>query len=357
MSSAKTYFHTFDAMRFFSFLLVFVHHWPLEKPVFVNFFTKSGGIGVLFFFVLSGFLISYLLLIEKKDNGKILLKNFFLRRILRIWPLFYAMILFAFLTPLLLKLLNLSFSGSGYSPDWLMSCLFLENYKIMIEGVFPNVSPLPVMWSLCIEEHFYILWGLCFFFIPVRKIPLFAAISIVLANVVRVFYFFLGINAIDLFANIDFFAFGALIAYTLLFKDKLLKFVEQISLRWKYLFAIFTICLVFVSPNIHSVYTNLISLPVFAICFSILILFTLTKKNRIFISDKSLSSKFGIYTYGLYLYHTIVINSLLRFIEFFSISVNWLIFGVASLILTIIISYLSYLLFEKQFLKLKKYFY
>lgn len=355
MSDKKTHFHTFDALRFFSFLIVFLHHAPFEKPEIVSYFTKSGGIGVLFFFVLSGFLITYLLLYEKSIKGKISLKNFFIRRILRIWPLFYAMIIVAFLTPYILNIIHLNFSGNGYTPNWLVSCLFLENYKMMITGDTPNVSPLIVMWSLNIEEHFYILWGLLLYLIPVKKIPWLIVISILLANITRLIYSHFSINMLDLFSNFDFFAFGAIPAYLLLFKGEVLKKFNHIGQWERYLILILTIALVVVSP--HSGLSNLITLPVFAFLFMILIIFTLTEKYRLYIPDNSPFSKLGIYTYGLYLIHTIIINLVIRISPLLPFHLNWLTGGFSALILTIICSMISYHLFEKQFLKLKHYFY
>jgi len=357
MTNTKTHFHTFDALRFFSFLLVFLHHSPFEKPAIIEYFTKSGGIGVSFFFVLSGFLITYLLLNEKKSRESISLKNFFIRRILRIWPLFYAMILFAFLTPFLLSALNFSFSDEGYEPNWLMSVLFLENYKMMLEQQLPDVSPLPVMWSLCIEEHFYIIWGLCLYYIPCKKVPLLLLISIVIANSARIFYYLKGIPTLDLFSNLDFFAFGAIPAYWLLFSENYIRKFEKIRFSVRIMLVFITLVIVIISPHIELPYINLISMPVLAILFSMLILFTITEKNSIFISQDSVLSKLGIYTYGLYLIHTIVINLVVRLSPVLSFQMNWLSGGLVSLILTILISIASYNMFERQFLKLKKYFY
>ena len=84
LNTSRRYFHTFDALRFFSFLLVFFQHLPGSGFRIVDFFQKSGEVGVSFFFVLSGFLITYILLYEKTTKEKIKLKNFFIRRILRI---------------------------------------------------------------------------------------------------------------------------------------------------------------------------------------------------------------------------------------------------------------------------------
>src|SRR5688572_28858033 len=94
---SKQQFHTLDAFRFFAFFKVYIFHatavvmaaegsvleWVKEHVAF------GGGIGVSFFFVLSGFLITYILTTEKLNAGTINLKNFFLRRAFRIWPLFF----------------------------------------------------------------------------------------------------------------------------------------------------------------------------------------------------------------------------------------------------------------------------
>ncbi|MGK0390860.1 MAG: peptidoglycan/LPS O-acetylase OafA/YrhL [Maribacter sp.] len=357
MTKTRKHFHTFDALRFFSFFLVFIHHLPGSNSPLISYFTKSGGIGVTFFFVLSGFLITYILLHEKLNLGKISLKKFFMRRILRIWPLFYAMILFAFLTPFILKLFHLSSSNEGYEPNWLMSILFLENYKMMITDSFPNVSPLRVMWSLCIEEHFYIIWGVAISFLSIKKVPHLIMFSILLANICRILYGYIGIETIDLFTNIDYFAFGAIPAYILMFKSELLHKIETLSLRIKYLLTFFAASLIFIIPNLEMEWLTYIYPLIYGVSFSMIITFTLCEKNSLHISDGYWISKLGMLTYGLYLFHPIVINLLIRTREMLPFQMNWGMFLLLSIICTIAISIISYHLFEKQFLKLKKYFY
>ncbi|MCX7986742.1 MAG: hypothetical protein N2662_07370, partial [Bacteroidales bacterium] len=88
--------------------------------------------------------------------------------------------------------------------------------------------------------------------------------------------------------------------------------------------------------------------------FSSTLLFTLPPTNRLFISDKKWVSKLGIYTYGLYLFHTIIIN---LFHQVNTLAFSWPIFTVITLMVTILVSMVSYHIFEKQFLKLKTYFY
>ncbi len=356
METKRKHFHTFDALRFFSFFLVFLQHIPFLNNTPFRFFSNSGGIGVTFFFVLSGFLISYILLHEKIATHKINLKNFFIRRVLRIWPLYFAMILFAFLTPYILDLLHLSSSNEGYEPNWWYSIFFVENYRMMFTHSFPNVSPLRIMWSLCVEEHFYIIWGLVFYFISIKRVPYFIGISIVVATISRIIYGYYGLSTSDVFSNIDYFAFGAIPAYLLVQKNAVLSKLETVPLYLKQFFLVATFAFVFLIPMIHFKGFNYLFPIVLGILFATIIGFTISVKNPLKIKDSYWVSKLGKYTYGLYLFHTIVINLLLQLANNVTFLSNKLIFISIAMLLTVIISILSYNLFEKQFLKLKKHF-
>jgi len=354
MNRRRKHFHTFDALRFFSFLLVFLHHSPVPASSWFAYLSRSGGVGVVFFFVLSGFLITYILIDEKVSNGSISLKKFYVRRILRIWPLFYAMLLLAFITPYLLDALHMKYSNEGYRPDWLMSALFLENYKMMITGSFPNVSPLGVMWSLCIEEHFYLVWGILISVIAVKRIPIVILGSILLANICRIIYIDRGLATIDLFTNIDYFAFGAIPAYLLVVRNDLMVRLETFHPVVKYVVVAVTLVITFAQPNIKQQWVEIGSPLLLGTFFSLTILFTLPATNHFKIGDNTWVSRLGVYTYGLYLFHTIIINF---FKHTKMIAFGWLVFLIISLAVTILVSVLSYHIFEKQFLKLKTYFY
>ena len=102
----KIYFENLDGLRFLCFLSVFFFHSFHTEYAYIkntetyNFIKFSvfgnGNLGVNFFFVLSGFLITFLLIAEKELNGQINLRKFWIRRILRIWPLFYFCVFFGF---------------------------------------------------------------------------------------------------------------------------------------------------------------------------------------------------------------------------------------------------------------------
>lgn len=348
----RVHFHTFDSLRFLSFLLVFLRHSPVPEDSFLYYFSKEGGIGVSFFFVLSGFLITYILILEKiNNNGTIPLKKFFTRRILRIWPLYYAMVFFAICTPFILNFFNIPYSDEGYQPNWLFTLTFLENYMVMYTHQLPNVSPITVIWSLCIEEHFYIFWGLAFYFISLKNIPKLILGSIVFSFIMQIVYGKLKIPTLDLFTNIHYFAFGAIPAYIFVFREDIIKKLETISAVYKYIYAFLVLAVIVVIANSKVITDAKLESFILSILFSGLILVTLGKKNVFKISDESILAKLGKYTYGLYLFHTILLMFFIRMGSMFNL--NWISVVLLSFISSVVCAVLSYHLFEKQFLKLK----
>lgn len=357
----KRHFQTFDALRFFAFFKVFLLHLPIVAFPFFSFLKDGGGIGVIFFFVLSGFLITYIILEEKTQTGSLNLYHFFARRVLRIWPLYYLMIAFAFFLPFALSLLNLPSSDSGYKPNWLMSFSFLENYKMIFSHDSPNVSPLNVMWSLCIEEHFYIIWGLCLFFIRVDKVPLLIVLSILIANVSRYLFSLYDLSTLDILTNIDYFAYGAFPAFLLIRKNALFDRINRLPSWLLTLTIMIIITYIVTSPHLIYFQKDLIEPTIWGVSFAFIIFIVVPNQSRFTINDRNILSRLGVFTYGLYLYHTIIINLFIQLFKKSDISldipINAILFSAISLLVTVLVSILSYHLFEKQFLKLKKYFY
>ncbi|MBC7451947.1 MAG: acyltransferase [Cytophagales bacterium] len=357
----KKHFNTFDALRFFAFLKVFLFHLPIEIFPLFNYLKSGGGIGVYFFFVLSGFLITYIILEEKKHTGSLHLGNFFMRRILRIWPLYYLMIGIAFATPYLLSLLQLNYSDNGYQPDWLMSLAFLENYKMIFEGVYPNVSPLGAMWSLCVEEHFYIVWGILLSVVSIKKTPIVIIGSILLSALSIIVFIQYDVWPLDISTNLIYFSFGAIPAYLLSTNEArvghaatTIPFIYMVS--W----IVCTIVYVTVAPNIAYPFHELVDAIMLSLLFSGIIFLVITG-GKFKIEDDNVFSRLGKYTYGMYLYHVLVIAVLIQvFIKnkwAIDTSFQAILFLCSALIMTVSISVVSYELFEKQFLKLKRYFY
>ena len=342
---------------------VFLLHLPILAFPWFNYFKAGGGIGVQFFFVLSGFLITYIICVEKKETGKLNLRNFFARRILRIWPLYYLMVAGAYLTPYLLAhFTNLTSSPEGYEPKLCISVLFLENYKMMFTHQHPSLSPLGIMWTLCIEEHFYIIWGLLLYYMPIKKLPTLIITCLLLSPLCRAIYVHYNIPTSDIFTNIDLFAYGAIPAYFLIqYPEQLENKINTISYPVKALFLILLLTAVAIASQFtYSEQAFVLLTALMGILFCLLIFLILPEQNRIKINDRNILSRLGIYTYGLYLYHILVINLLKQVYMKKGWDVNTspgaISFSFVALLLTIFCSILSYHLFEKHFLKLKKYF-
>lgn len=363
MIRQRRHFDTFDALRFLAFFKVFLLHLPILAFPWFNYLRAGGGVGVQFFFVLSGFLITYILMDEKEHAGKVNLKNFFVRRIFRIWPLYFLMLFVAYATPYILSnFLHLSSSNDGYVPKLIYSALFLENYRMMYTHNHANVSPLSVMWSLCIEEHFYIVWGIVAYFMSTRNILYFLLTSVFTGILARWLYAANNIPSLDLLTNIDLFAFGGIAAYFMVYKPILSgKFSDRFSIQGKKLYVLLLITIVVVfSQYADNDYSFIWMTTLLGLGFSLLVFFCVEGKERLIITDTNILSRLGIYTYGLYLYHTLIINLLKQVFA----KLNWgldsswyaIVFIIGSAVLTIICSIGSYYLFEKPFLRLKKYF-
>lgn len=355
----KQHFESFDALRFFSFLIVFFSHLPYSKINGLHFLKLEGTIGVNFFFILSGFLITYILLFEKKIQGSINLKHFFAKRILRIWPLYFVVILFAFSSNYIIQFLGLSSSNVGYSPNWLLSCLFLENYMVIHHHSYANISPLPVIWSLCIEEHFYIIWGILLYFIKIQRVLPIIITLIIVGYISRFIFVYNNWLFKDIFTNIDYFMYGAIPAYFYVNnKEKFNSIVATVSNYIKTVIIILSILLIYFASHYGFKNSALVTPIAYGILFTSVLIIFIPNDANFKINPNSIISKLGKYTYSLYLLHVVIINFFIQLFTKINVSIenNSIVFILISFATTILASYISFIIIEKPFLKLKKYF-
>jgi peptidoglycan/LPS O-acetylase OafA/YrhL len=143
----QRHFGSLDGVRALAILSVILHHTTTgikELPV-----TQTGFLGVDMFFVLSGFLICTLLLREQKRTGTIGLKGFYIRRSLRIFPAYYALLI------ALTLLYTFVSKGTALSQNFFASLPYNLTYTsnwIVMDGM------IRVLWSLATEEQFYLIW-------------------------------------------------------------------------------------------------------------------------------------------------------------------------------------------------------
>ena len=161
-ASQRFYRPELDALRFFAFLCVFLTHyrrpdpdvhgaaWALQTASFVRLLQDCGVFGMLVFFLLSSYLITELLLRERERTGTVHLKAFYARRVLRIWPLY----LFALAACAVIgRFVPEYWLGYG---RFLAMLLFAGNWYVGRHGY--GTGPYGPLWSISLEEQFYLLW-------------------------------------------------------------------------------------------------------------------------------------------------------------------------------------------------------
>ena len=149
-SQAPLSIPSLDGIRAISFLLVFFAHAGLDACV-------PGGLGVTVFFFLSGYLITTLMRQELAETGGVSFKHFYLRRVLRILPPFYTVLLLA-------ALLSVSgvFAGPPQTRPLLAQIFHFANYWTVQHGYDGEIPGTGVYWSLAVEEHFYLIFPALF---------------------------------------------------------------------------------------------------------------------------------------------------------------------------------------------------
>ena len=317
-----------DTFRFCAFLNVFLFHATTQ--------WSAGYLGVQLFFVLSSFLLTFLALNEIKQTGSFSRINFFLRRAVRIYPLYFMVVAVSFY---LLPIIAASFHRTVSLPDnkW-MYWTFLSNFDSQ-----DHIFALKFLWSISVEEQFYILFiGLSYFFkrniyLPVTALILLSFGSPFVTQMTGISNYH---NPLTYFAD---FGIGMLAAKVYFDRSQLLKNFNLLLLT---IFA-GTMALVCFRISWLSAMQN-ISFAVFAASCLLLAINVFQRKSY----KKWLpvfTETLGRYTYGLYVYSGFVLTFSGMFL---SASNTYLVLLIEFSIL-ILVAVLSYHLFEKRFLELK----
>lgn len=369
VEKVKVYFPGLNALRFLAAFLVFASHVELLKSRngFENYYytptvSELGGSAVTFFFVLSGFLITYLLFIEKDLSGTISLRQFYLRRILRIWPLYYAVVLAGFFIFPHIPYLQNSISGELYVDFYPKVFLFLflmPNISYILFPYTPYISP---AWSIGVEEQFYLAWPLL---LSRTKKPLRLFIMLICAiyllKVILSLIQLISDKRIDeiaqkvleimYFARFECMIIGSIFAYVL--HRKKAELIKILFNKYIQIFSYITIIAFLATGFKIPVFNHII----YSLLFGIIILNISSNPATIFKLENKPLNYLGKISFGLYMYHELAIGISIRFLGDFSFnfnnsSPNYLLY-VFALLLTIGIASLSYFLLEKPFLKLK----
>lgn len=376
IESNKVFFPNLEGLRFFAFFVVFINHATGSLGYFNSSasysfirsnYLWSGDLGVSFFFVLSGFLITYLLLKEKELSGKINIKNFYLRRALRIWPLYFlivamCLVVFPMFEPILPKWFPISVTTDELNKWFYLT--FTGNFDYLYNGI-TNVL-IGILWSVSVEEQFYLFWPLIVAFIP-NKYLLKTFIVIILASVAFRFFYSQGnamLNKYHSLSSLSDLATGGVIAY-LAFQKTTIEWIEKTP---KYAIALLYLLLLIMIPmrlytwkfGVYYSHASSIMPLVYSTLFALIILEQNYAKHSLFkIKNWKLISSFGKFTYGMYCYHMIVFFVVLFLFYLMGINIQqmskytFIILLLISFFSTILVSELSYQYYESIFLRLK----
>lgn len=357
------YFPNLNGLRFIAAFLVLIHHAEQFKSLYniENYWITSpfieiiGKLGVILFFVLSGFLITYLLLAEENSLERISVKKFYMRRILRIWPLYFFVVMLAFFVLPHIEIFTLPNFGrdaiySNLAWKLILYVIFLPNLVIPLWGVVPYASH---TWSIGTEEQFYLVWPVLLNSIKKHRMLLMVGIIgfyltvkfFLLTSFGNLIPYNTEIKEIWHSFPIDCMAIGGLYSILLFQKSKYLKYIIRTDLFY------LSICLIGLLM-IKGVYIPYIHYEFYSVFFGLIII-NFAVNDRIKISlENTILNYLGNISYGLYMYHPIGIILTLYITQSLDIHTNWLIYPL-SLIFTIIMAGLSYKYLESYFLKFK----
>jgi len=350
MTKDFNYIFHLDAVRAFAVLLVLVHHW---LPEINGISFEMGKYGVDLFFVISGFLITSILIKQRKRLSEVSafrsLKQFYMRRTLRIFPIYYLFLLFFVFMGLIFNL----WSWHDYQIKYYF--FYFSNFLFFIDQSI-NLTHL---WSLSVEEQFYLIWPWIILFIPQSKMKMSIIFFIFVGFLTHFIGWRIDFNVRTLpFANFHTLGVGALLAYYYVyFPEKLSFFTTKLSI-----FVPLSIFLFVLLYYVHTISVVTILLFQLMICTTAVLIVLKSVYGFTGLLGKIATNSsivhFGKISYGIYLYHKPIPMLLnLFWSKIFHTQLNSVLCFIATLILTLLISHFSWIVIEKPILRLKdKYF-
>jgi peptidoglycan/LPS O-acetylase OafA/YrhL len=355
-SNALTYMKQLDGLRAMAVLAVlWTHYLPEEYWLFGIYW---GGYGVRLFFVLSGFLITGILLksrqyiIQGKQCSFFALRQFYIRRFLRIFPLYYAILALTFL---------IAIPQIKEAIVWHL--LYLSNVYFSLQGRFYGSAG--HLWSLAVEEQFYLLWPWIILFLPRRWLLPTIIIFIVIAPLFRFISTVVGVNLVAIWVltpnACDALCLGALLAYLNSHEDELL-ISKQRVLCFFLLIGLFITIVLPILPYLNA--QNLVVSALADTGRGLIFAYLVAAAANGFKSfvGKVLESRPMVYlgkiSYGVYLIHAFMPEIIYRIFNYFDLADynSPLTIAFCSTVATITVATLTWHFLERPINDLKRFF-
>ncbi len=382
---SRIFFPGLNILRFYAAVAVIAEHVATSSNIrglshFPNLFEPltylfpAGREAVTLFFVISGFLITYLLLAEQEQTGTVSVRKFYIRRMLRIWPIYYLVVILGFFVmPIVFGSHNV-ISPRGYvftlsDPDfWPKLGLFMFMLPNVVFALAADFIPAPHLWSIGVEEQFYLIWPLLMK--AFRKRIGRVIYAIILAKVVATWAFLyllklpgdrndVLLRLISAFLHdwrLDSIAVGAFCAYMLfLNRTWFLRIVFHPVVKYGSA-AIFIWHILFFDTYSPG-YLLLLSM-----LYALVLMNIAANPKPLFRFENRVTGFLGNLSYGIYVYHYLILYALLQVFRLvgFSAEGDPLLFNIAiyggTLLISIAAAALSYRFIETPFLRLKSRF-
>jgi peptidoglycan/LPS O-acetylase OafA/YrhL len=360
------YLEGLNTLRFFLAIIVLLGHCNQNLVGYSIFWFSGasvmlkGGLCIEFFFVLSGFILTHIAYKEMQKSRTICIEKFFIRRALRILPLYYLAVILGYL---ILGIIYPFFTGEKYLSfsiaEGLPYHLFLLP-NLLISNYNNNIGSLYSLWSIGVEEQFYLFFPFLMNRVLMKKNS--AGILFSLALLYFIFYFLVlnnyilkPSNEIIRFITSLKFHFMLIGGGMSLLSRQYESIVKEILTTQLFQTVIWIMIIIFFFFSI-DLYDKYHIFQGFV--FSILILIVSNKNYKLINIEKKPFVYLGSLSYGIYLFHPLI-SYFLRFLMERNVEVMVLVtffpilYYFSEIIITLIIAYLSYNSYEKFFLKLK----
>ena len=353
-----------DGWRGIAIIMVICYHY-FPNCLICNF----GWSGVDLFFVLSGFLISSRLLPYLDD--KKLLSKFYRNRLLRIAPLYFAFLLVFFLAWFLLASKATLASYPFYTYHWWHFFFFIQNWTFIFNFP-PGGIHLNHLWSLAVEEQFYLIFPLFILLVKDRRRLMAAGIFLIILIVVcrcLYFYFFIVNNEYERIYWNTFFRMDSLLTgfvLFLLYERKTIAFTVIKGLKyfvWIVILILISGIIINGTPNKHAAFFTTIGYTVIAIVYAYFLYVGIQNKNKILnrITLNSFLRYTGKISYGMYIFHWPVLQLGFTALRIIFVKMHFipegnifhLVTAVCCIAITFGISHISFRYYESYFLKWK----
>lgn len=343
------YIAKLDTLRFYAVAMVIIAHaleiwkWNLNTVFALPF----GNSGVLIFFVLSGFLITSILITNNEQSNSKIIQNFYMRRLLRIFPIYYL-----YLTVMY------SFNIDDIQTAGVMPWLYLTNIYMFANDSWLNSHS--HLWTLAIEEQFYLVWPFLIVLfaknrVVIKKILIGLVLFSILMRLTLSLYQIDYWPRIETFTltNLDALAIGALLAMYYQSSNTQLKQYQYVLIIGGLVSYYLLYCLK-IYLNLEATFLALSKVAVNCLAAGIIIycLFS-TQKYGIF--HNAVTVYLGKISYGIYLYHNVLLTFHLQILSFFGLE---LAASLATKVfiavpMTLLLAMISFHIVEKPLLNLK----